>query len=104
MDEVVKAGSYVQIHKVELRPEERTGKLPEDTKQVPLELWTKGFLQDDAKLNEDVIIKTITGRTVEGTLVSVNPRYEYGFGETYVPELLQVGIQVREIVKGGIIR
>lgn len=100
MDEMVKAGSYAQVHKIELKPEERTGKLPDDTKQVPLELWTKGFLQEDAKMNEKVAIKTITGRLVEGTLVAVNPTYDYGFGETFVPELLQVGIQVREIVKG----
>lgn len=100
MDEVVKVGSYVQVHKIELKPEERTGKLPDDTKQVPFELWTKGFLQEDGKLNEEVAIKTITGRLVKGTLVAVNPTYDYGFGETYVSELLEVGIQVREIVKG----
>lgn len=100
MNEAVKAGSYVQIHKVVLRPEERTGKLPEDTRRVPLELWTKGFLQKDACMHDEVTIKTITGRLVEGTLVAVDPTYDYGFGETYVPELLQVGIQVRDIVKG----
>lgn len=100
MDEVVKAGSYVQIHKIELKPEERTGKLPEDTKKVPLELWTKGFLQEEAKMNDEVTIKTITGRMVNGTLIAVNPTYDYGFGKTFVPELLKVGIQVRRIVKG----
>ncbi|WP_042357679.1 2-amino-4-oxopentanoate thiolase subunit OrtA [Bacillus rubiinfantis] len=100
MGQIVKEGSYVQIHKVELAPEDRTGKLPDDTRKVPLELWTKGFLQDDAKMNEEVTIKTITGRLVSGSLVAVNPPYEYGFGKTFVPELLQVGIQVREVVKG----
>lgn len=100
MEQVVKAGSYVQIHTIELAPEERTGKLPDDTKRVPFELWTKGFLQEDAKMNEEVTIKTITNRLVKGTLVAVNPTYDHGFGKTYVPELLQVGIQVREIVKG----
>lgn len=100
MDEVAKASSYVQIHKIELKPEERTGKLPADTKQVPLEFWTKGFLQEDAKINDQVSIKTITGRIVDGTLVVVNPTFDFGYGETYVHELLQVGIQVREIVKG----
>ncbi|AGK53712.1 2-amino-4-oxopentanoate thiolase subunit OrtA [Bacillus sp. 1NLA3E] len=100
MEEMIKSGSYVQIYKIELKPEERTGKLPDDTKQVPLELWVKGFLQKDAKMNDQVAIKTITGRIEEGTLVAVNPAFNFGFGETYVPELLQVGIQVRKIVKG----
>lgn len=99
MGEVIKAGSYVQVHKIELHPEDRTGKLPEDTKKVPLEIWTKGFLQGDAQIGEPVSIKTVTGRLVSGTMVAVNPTYDYGFGKTFVPELLQIGIQTREILK-----
>lgn len=96
-----KKGDYVQIHEIVLKPEERTGKLPEDTKKVPLELWVKGFLNHDANFHDEVEITTLTGRKVKGELVSVNPRYEYGFGEEYVPELLNIGRQLRGILKGG---
>ncbi|SKA81550.1 2-amino-4-ketopentanoate thiolase alpha subunit [Caloramator quimbayensis] len=96
-----KKGDWVQIHEIVLKPEERTGKLPEDTKKVPLELWVKGFLNHDANLNDMVEITTLTGRIVKGELVSVNPRYEYGFGEEYVPEILKIGRQLRGILKGG---
>lgn len=96
-----KKGDWVQIHETVLKPEERTGKLPEDTKKVPLELWVKGFLNHDANLYDEVEITTLTGRKVKGELVSVNPRYEYGFGDEYVPELLNIGRQLRNILKGG---
>lgn len=96
-----KKGDWVQIHQIVLKPEERTGKLPEDTKKVPLELWVKGFLNHDANLYDEVEITTLTGRKVKGELVLINPGYEYGFGEEYVPELLNIGRQLRGILKGG---
>lgn len=96
-----KKGDWVQIHQIVLKPEERTGKLPEDTKKVPLELWVKGFLNHDANIYDEVEITTLTGRKVKGELVLINPRYEYGFGEEYVPELLKIGRQLRGILKGG---
>lgn len=101
MDIKAKKGDWVQIHKVVLKPEERTAKLPEDTKKVPFELWVKGFLNEDAKIGETAKITTLTGRVVEGELVAVNPAYTYGFGDEYVPELLKVGIQLRNILKEG---
>ena len=38
---------------------------------------------------------------VTGELVEINPGYHYGFGEEYVPELLKVGRQVKEIMEAG---
>jgi hypothetical protein len=96
-----KKGEWVQVHEVVLRAEERTAKLPEDTMKVPLELWVKGYLNHDAQIGEEVEITTLTGRVVKGKLVSVNPKYDYGFGEEFVPELLRVGQQVRSILKDG---
>lgn len=101
MTTVAKKGDWVQIHEIVLKPEQRTGKLPEDTQKVPLELWVKGFISNDANIGETVEIKTITGRVLQGELVEVNPRYEYGFGDTYVPEVLQIGLQIRSILKDG---
>ena len=100
MNTCVKKAEWVQIHEIVLKPEERTGKIPEDTRKVPLELWVKGFLNHDASIGQQAEITTITGRQVKGELVEANPKYSYGFGEEYVPELLKIGMQVREILKG----
>lgn len=99
---IIERGTWVQIHAIILEAAERTGKLPEDTKNVPLEMWVKGFLRNDAAVNDTVEIETITGRRVEGKLIDVNPVYRYGFGNSYIPELLQIGIQARKIMRGEI--
>lgn len=92
-------GDWVQIHNVVLTPEERTGHLPDDTKRVPLESWVKGFVQTDAVLGDEVEIETRCGRRVRGELVAINPGYEYGFGDVYVPELLGIGRQARDLLE-----
>ena len=71
--EKIKAGTWVQVHEIVLKPEERTGKLPEDTKKVPLEMWVKGFLKEDAAIGDTVEIETLTGRMVSGSLVAAEP-------------------------------
>ncbi|MHC1719218.1 MAG: 2-amino-4-oxopentanoate thiolase subunit OrtA [Clostridiaceae bacterium] len=100
MGDIAKKGEWVQIHDIILRPGERSVKIPDETKKVPLELWVKGFLKEDARIGDRVEITTIIGRTVAGELVAVNPTYDYGFGDIYIPELLQVRLQARAIVKG----
>jgi len=101
MGNLAKKGEWVQIHEIVLKPEQRTGKIPEDTKKVPLELWVKGFIDQDGKIGEEVEITTITGRKAKGKLVDINPVYTHGFGDKYVPELLQIGIQVKHILRDG---
>ncbi|KRQ86899.1 hypothetical protein ABG79_01390 [Caloramator mitchellensis] len=95
-----KKGDWVQIHEEVLKPHERTANIPEDTKKVPVEMWVKGFLNHDAEIGDIVEITTLTGRVVKGELVEVNPTYTYGFGE-FVPEVLQIGIKLRNILKEG---
>lgn len=95
-----KKGDWVQIHQIVLKPEERAAHVPEDTKKVPLELWVKGFAMHDAELGSEVEVKTTTGRMVKGRLVAVNPRYIHDFGD-FVPELLKVDVQLKEILYGG---
>ena len=97
---MVKKGEWVRIHKVILAPVERAPQVPDDTKQVPLEMWDKGFLQADAEIGDSVTIETVTGRTETGELIEVNPYYEHDFGK-FVPELLKIDKQVTEIVFGG---
>lgn len=92
---------YVMIHQIVLGPEARAPQVPEDTKNVPLELWAKGFLlEDTADINDVVQIETMTGRKLEGRLVEVSPTYRHSFGE-FVPEVLQIGRQLKEILFGG---
>ena len=101
MKGLAKKGDWVQIHEIVLKPEQRTGKIPEDTKKVPLELWVKGFINEEGNIGDAVEIKTITGRKVKGELVDINPIYTHGFGDKFVPELLQIGIQVKHILRDG---
>jgi len=98
---IAKKGDWVQIHNIVLKPEERTGKLPEETKKVPLELWVKGFLNEDAKIGDIASITTVTGRMDMGILEEINPNFTYGFGNEFIPELLQIDIQVKKILQEG---
>lgn len=93
-------GTWVRVHKLVLEPEERAANLPDDTGKVPYEMWVKGFLTENAELGENVFVKTITGRTVEGRLVEKEPAYNHSYGN-FIPELLQIGLQLRKIVCGG---
>jgi hypothetical protein len=95
-----KKGDWVQIHQIVLKPEERAPQVPEDTKKVPLELWVKGIALHEAKIGQQIEIETTTGRRVKGELAAVNPRYEHDFGD-FVPELLKVDMQLKEILFGG---
>jgi hypothetical protein len=97
---VIKKGSWVRIHDIVLEPKDRATNLPEDTKQVPLEMWTKGFLLEDGEIGQTVAIKTITDRYVKGTLTAVNPHHDHDFGK-FVPEILQIGLQLKDILWGG---
>jgi hypothetical protein len=96
---MIPKGTWVQVHQIVLQPEERAPQVPDDTKQVPLELKVKGFLETEANLDDHVTIKTLCGRTMEGRLVAVNPRYEHDFGYP-VPELLTIGQELREFLFG----
>lgn len=95
-----KKGDWVQIHQILLKPGERAPQVPEDTKKVPLELWVKGIVQEDAKIGSMVEIITTTGRRVKGELTAVNPKYMHDYGD-FVPELLKVDMQLKEILFGG---
>ncbi len=88
-------GDWVRIHSVVLKPEDRAEHLPEDTRKVPLEMWNKGFLslpesQKSAKVGDAVVVKTLTGRRISGTLVEINPAYTHSFG-AYIPEISAAG-------------
>jgi 2-amino-4-ketopentanoate thiolase alpha subunit len=87
----INAGTWVEIEKILLTPEQRAPTLPEDTKKVPYVLHASGFLLEDAELGAPVRIRTLIGRELEGTLKTINPSYDHTFGKV-VPELLTIGL------------
>jgi hypothetical protein len=95
----IKKGAFVRVKRVILEAGQRTGRLPDETKSVPFVMWGKGFLQRDANLGEEVTVITRTGRLETGTLEESNPQYELGYGK-FVPELLRVGSDAREMLFG----
>ena len=98
---MAKRNDWVRIHRNVLEPEERTGKLPEDTKKVPLEMWVKGRLQEEqAEIGDEVTVKTCVGRIEHGRLIEVNPCYELNYG-VFVPELLTMEESLRSALVGG---
>lgn len=84
-----KKGDWVLLQNVILQPTERAPQVPEDTKQVPLKQWVKGWLMDDAEIGQEATARTRTGRVIKGTLVEEAPNYTHSFGQ-FIPELLKV--------------
>ena len=98
---MAKIGDWVRIHATVLKADERTAKLPEDTQKCDLEMWTKGFLQDEtAEIGDVVTVETAVGRLEKGELIEVNPYWSHSYG-TFVPELVQIDKQLREALFGG---
>ena len=92
-------GDCVVLH-IELLPAgERAGSVPEDTANLPLEMWVKGTLLADAHTGDTVKVRTAIGREVEGRLTNCDAGYQHDFGH-YVPELAQVHRQVVELLNG----
>ena len=96
---MVKKGEWVRIHAVVLKANERTGKIPEDTKKCDLEMWTKGTLLQDAEIGDEVEVETAVGRIAKGTLIEVHPYYTHSYGK-FVPEIIEIDKQLREIMGG----
>jgi len=97
---MAKKGDWVRIHRIILTPEQRSAAVPDDTKSVPLEQWTKGYLHADAALGGEATVTTRTGRVVSGTLVDETPHYSHSFGD-FVPELQQAGDEAFAFLFGG---
>jgi len=98
MAERIAQGTWVEIHRVVLRPVDRAPQIPDDTKAVALEMRVKGFLAEPAALGEEAEVLTPAGRRLRGTVAEVNPAYTHGFGPP-VPELSAIGQEVRAILR-----
>ena len=91
---------WVQIRTVILPAGERAPQVPEETQAVPLIMLTKGFANSEAETGQTVSITAVTGLVMEGELVAVNPTYGHDYGEP-VPELLQIGMELRQQLEGA---
>jgi hypothetical protein len=100
MAETAQPGTWVEIATIVLTPGERAPEVPEDTRQVPLEMRVKGFLAHAAVVSEDAEIITVSGRRLRGRLVAVNPPYSHGFGAP-IPALLGIGGELRALLAGA---
>lgn len=96
---MIDKGTYVRIRRTLLKPGERSPNLPEDTKQVPLKMWIKGYLQEDADLFDIVTVKTTTGRLETGRLKEANPPYKHSYGD-FVGEILTLRDIIRKDMDG----
>ena len=90
--------SWVEISCTVLQAGERAPQVPEDTQRVPLQMRVKGFLVAAASIGDEVEITTRCGRHLHGTLTTINPAYDHGFGAP-VPELIPVGEEVRAMLR-----
>lgn len=98
MTERAAKNTWVEIGGVVLQKGERAPNLPDDTKQVPLEMRVKGFLLEDAEKGAKAEIITLSGRTVRGTLTEINPVYTHMFGRP-IPELSPIAGEIRAILR-----
>lgn len=97
---MVKKGDWVRIHSIVLKADERTARIPDDTQKCDLEMWTKGFLTEDAEIGDEVTVITAVNRKETGKLIEVNPYYTHSYGN-FVPEIIQIDKQLREIMDFG---
>jgi hypothetical protein len=98
VSESVRPGDWVRIHLEILAAEERSPGIPSDTAAHPYEGWINGWATEAATVGEMVTIRTLTGRSVRGTLVESFPGYRHGFGKPN-PALLAVGPSLRKLLK-----
>ena len=64
-------------------------------------MWVKGTLQNEtAEIGDEVTIITATGREEVGKLLEANPYYTHSYGK-FVPEIVEIDKQLREIMQFG---
>ena len=98
---MAKKNDWVRIHNVVLKAQDRTARIPDDTKECDLEMWVKGQLLDETpEIGDVVTIKTATGREEKGTLLEVGPYYTHSYGK-FVPEIIEIDNILREEMFGG---
>lgn len=91
---LIKKGTFVRIEKTILAPEDRTAKIPDDTKSVPFKMWTKGVLLEDTNLLEEAEIMTMAKRKDVGKVVEVDPFYTLNYGQ-FLEEMIEMDVSFK---------
>lgn len=91
MTATIPAGTWVEVERVLLTPEQRAANLPAETREKPYVLRINGFLTADAAEGDEVTVTSLIGHEHTGRLVRTDPSYDHSFGTT-VPELLRIGL------------
>lgn len=89
--QVLPAGSWVEVERILLEPEQRAAGLPPETADKPYVLRLNGFLTAEARIGDDVTVTSLIGHEHEGRLVDASPGYDHTFGPS-MPELLRIGL------------
>ena len=91
MGATIPAGTWVEIERTLLTPDQRASNLPQETREKPYVLRINGFLTADAVEGDEVTVRSLIDHEHTGRLVNTNPHYDHTFGNT-VPELLRIGL------------
>ena len=89
---------WVEIGFTVLQPSERAEHLPADTAAVPYQVRLRGFADGDPRLGQRVEVETLSGRRVEGEIVSLDPQYGHSFGGP-IQELIEAGAEARRLLR-----
>ncbi|HNV44688.1 MAG: 2-amino-4-ketopentanoate thiolase [Spirochaetes bacterium] len=92
---MIEKGTWVKVEKVLLKPEERTAKIPPETKKVPYVIHVCGFLKEKANIGDEATIISKVGREHTGKLIESEPSFKHNFGD-FVQELVDIGCEVRK--------
>ena len=95
MAEILEAGRWVRVHRIELAAGERAPGIPPETAAAPYETWVNGRLLESARLGLNGVVRTASGRLVEGRVVEADPAYTHSFGPPPQP-LREAGRRVVE--------
>lgn len=94
---LIKKNTFIEIETVVLQCEDRSPAIPEDTKETPLRMWVRGFVNSDCELGDEVEITTTIGRTMKGIVKAIEPSYSHDFG-SYIREISYIGKQAKEMI------
>ena len=94
---MIKKGTWVEIEKIVLKPEDRAANIPEETKKTPIKSFVRGKCLSDCELGDEVQVETNIGRIAKGNVVIIEPGYYHTYGK-YVEEISNIGKQAREII------
>ncbi len=96
MQELVKAGKWVEIEFIIIPAQSRSSSLPKDTQNVNYKNRIKGYLINDTHIGQEATIQSILNRELKGKLIAVNPPFPATFGSP-VPELMDVVNELKSL-------